>query len=108
MQHHTGAHMLHACLKQVLQAVYPRNSFIFPHMLKFQCNSFGEKLSFEQLKKVENCINHVIEANVPITTKILNSLELLAENSVTLVPGEIYPYTGIRVVEIESQSLSSK
>ncbi|XP_043260582.1 alanine--tRNA ligase, mitochondrial isoform X2 [Colletes gigas] len=108
MQHHTGAHLLNASLKQIMQAVYSRNSHISSHVLKLQFNSFKEKLTFEQLKKIENNINSVIQADVPVTTKIVNSLELLSEDFITLIPGEIYPYTGIRIVEIYSNNLKSK
>ncbi|XP_076243209.1 alanine--tRNA ligase, mitochondrial isoform X2 [Calliopsis andreniformis] len=108
MQHHTGTHLLNASLKQVMQVIYPRNSVILPHILKLQYNSFGEKLSVGKLKKIEKCINSVIEANIPISTKIMNSSELLADDSVILIPGEIYPYTGIRVVEINAHNLKSK
>ncbi|XP_053987093.1 alanine--tRNA ligase, mitochondrial isoform X1 [Hylaeus volcanicus] len=108
MQHHTAAHLLNASLKQIMQAIYPRNSIIYSHALKMQFNSFGEKLSLEQLKRIENSINSVIRADVPVTTKIMNSQELLTEDFVTLIPGEIYPYTGIRVVNIETDDLKSK
>ncbi|KOC65413.1 Alanine--tRNA ligase, mitochondrial [Habropoda laboriosa] len=108
MQHHTGAHLLNACLKQIMKAVYPRNSRIFPHSLKFLYNSFGEKPSLEQLQEIEKVINNVIRANVPVTTRVLNALELLAEDFVTLTPGEIYPYKDIRVVEIDFHDLKSK
>nr|XP_012137630.1 PREDICTED: alanine--tRNA ligase, mitochondrial isoform X1 [Megachile rotundata] len=108
MQHHTGAHLLNAAVKQIIQGVYPRNSLVNSNFLKFRYNSFGEKLSHEQLKEIENRVNNAIEANVPVTTKLLNSLELLTEDSVSLIPGEIYPYTGIRVVEIDVPDLRSK
>ncbi|XP_078046501.1 alanine--tRNA ligase, mitochondrial isoform X2 [Augochlora pura] len=108
MQHHTAAHLLNAFMKQTLRVAYPRNSVIRPHTLKYQFTSFGNKLSFEQIKKIEKSINDVIKANVSVKTKILNSSELLAEDSLTLIPGEVYPYADIRVVEIKAAHLNSK
>ncbi|XP_076291242.1 alanine--tRNA ligase, mitochondrial isoform X2 [Lasioglossum baleicum] len=108
MQHHTAAHLLNAAMKQTLHAVYQRSSLVLPHSLKFQFNSFGEKLSLEQLKQIEKSINNVIEANVFVKLKVFNSSELLTENFVTLIPGEIYPYTDIRVVDIDTPDLKSK
>ncbi|KZC13771.1 Alanine--tRNA ligase, mitochondrial [Dufourea novaeangliae] len=108
MQHHTAAHLLSASLRQTIQAIYPRDSLIFPHTLKLQCTSFGEKLSLEKLKKIEKSINNVIQTNAPVKIKVLNSSELLAEDFVTVIPGEIYPYTGIRIVEIDTCTLKSK
>ncbi|OAD57518.1 Alanine--tRNA ligase, mitochondrial [Eufriesea mexicana] len=107
MQHHTAMHLLHAAIQQIFQAVYLRTSTILPHILKCQFNSFGDKLSLKQLKEIEELINNVIRADVPVTTKILNALELLAEKSVTLIPGEIYPYKDIRIKEINFQNLKS-
>ncbi|XP_026673811.1 alanine--tRNA ligase, mitochondrial isoform X3 [Ceratina calcarata] len=108
MQHHTAAHLLNAFIQNTMQAVYSRNSVVLPHSLKCQFNSFGEKLSFEKIREIEERINDVIRANVPVTTKVLNALELLAEDSVTLIPGEIYPYKNIRLVEINCPHVKSK
>ncbi|XP_031846952.1 alanine--tRNA ligase, mitochondrial isoform X3 [Nomia melanderi] len=108
MQHHTAAHLLNVIMKQILPVAYPRSSSVLSHFLRFQFNSFGEKLSVEQLKIIEIFINNVIEANVFVKTKILNFSELLAENFVTLTPGTIYPYTNIRLVEIDTSNLRSK
>nr|XP_033324410.1 alanine--tRNA ligase, mitochondrial [Megalopta genalis] len=108
MQHHTAAHLLNATMKQTLQAVYSRNSVILPHTLRYQFISFGDKLSFQQIEQIEKSINDVIEANVFVRTKMLNSSELLAEDFVTLTPGEVYPYTDIQVVEIDTTDLKSK
>lgn len=108
MQHHTATHLLHAIIQQKMQAVYLRHSLVLPYGLKCQFNSFGEKLSFKQLKEIEEFINTIIIANVPVTTKVLNAMELLAEDSVTLIPGQICPYKDIRIIEINFSDLKSK
>lgn len=108
MLHHTGTHLLNASLRKVMQTVFQRGSTVCPNILIFKFNTFGGQPSFQQLRSVENHINDVIQADVPVATKTMNSLELSEEDSVTLVPGEMYPYTGIRVVEIIADSLKSK
>ena len=108
MQHHTATHLLHASIQQIIRAVYLRNYIIIPQSLKCQFNSFGENLSLKQLNEIEELINNIITANVPVTTRILNTSELLAENSVTFIPGEIYPYKDIRLVDIDFYDLKSK
>ncbi|CAD1469392.1 unnamed protein product, partial [Heterotrigona itama] len=108
MQHHTATHLLHASIQQIIGAVYLRNYIVMPQSLKCQFNSFGESLSLKQLNEIEELINNIITANVPVTTKILNTSELLAENSVTFIPGEIYPYKDIRLVDIDFHNLKSK
>ncbi|KOX74438.1 Alanine--tRNA ligase, mitochondrial [Melipona quadrifasciata] len=108
MKHHTATHLLHASVQQIIGAVYLRNYIIIPQSLKCQFNSFGESLSLKQLNEIEELINNIITANIPVTTRILNTSELLAENSVTFIPGEIYPYKDIRLVDIDFRDLKSK
>lgn len=108
MIHHTATHLLHAALGKTMQVVRQCYSSVLPNNLKFQYTSFGEQLSLEQLRNVEKLVNDVIQANTSVKTRTVNSLELLNEKHLTLVPNEIYPYTGIRIVEINSDYLQSK
>lgn len=108
MKHHTAAHLLNAALKQVMQVIYQRGCTVDTDSLKLQFNSFGEQLTLEQMKTIEDCINNIIRSRVTTTVQIVNSLELLKQSDVTLVPGEIYPYTGIKIVEIDTDDLKAK
>ncbi|XP_011878135.1 PREDICTED: alanine--tRNA ligase, mitochondrial [Vollenhovia emeryi] len=108
MKHHTAAHLLNAALKKVMQVVYQRGCTVDADNLKFQFNSFGEQLTSEQMRTVEDCINNVIQSRAATTVQTVNSLDLLKQNDVTLVPGEIYPYTDIKVVEINTDNLKAK
>ncbi|XP_077269962.1 alanine--tRNA ligase, mitochondrial [Temnothorax americanus] len=107
MKHHTAAHLLNAALKQVMQVIYQRGCTVDTDSLKFQFNSFGEQLTSGQMRTIEDCINNVIQSHTATTVQTVNSLELLKQN-VTLVPGEIYPYTDIRIVEINTDDLKAK
>ncbi|RLU15066.1 hypothetical protein DMN91_012953 [Ooceraea biroi] len=108
MKHHTAAHLLNAALKQVMQVVYQRGCTVDTDSLKFQFNSFGEQLASKQMRVMEDHINDIIQSRAAVTVKTLNSLELLKQDDVTLIPGEIYPYTGIRIVEIAADNLKAK
>ncbi|XP_036145275.1 alanine--tRNA ligase, mitochondrial isoform X2 [Monomorium pharaonis] len=108
MKHHTAAHLLNAALKQVMQVIYQRGCVVDTDSLKFQFNSFGEQLTSEQIKAIEGRINNIIQSYATIIVQTVNSLELLKQNNITLVPGEIYPYTGIRIVEINTDDLKAK
>lgn len=108
MKHHTAAHLLNAALKQVMHIIYQRGYAVDRDNLKFQFNSFGEQLTSEQMRIVEDCINNVIQSHTETTVQTVNSLELLKQNDVTLVPGEIYPYTDIKIVEINTDDLKAK
>lgn len=108
MKHHTAAHLLNAALKQVMQVIYQHGCTVDMDSLKFQFNSFGEQLTSEQMRTIEDCINNVIQSRAATTVQTVNSLELLKQNDVTLVPREIYPYTDIKIVEINTDDLKTK
>ncbi|EFN88295.1 Alanyl-tRNA synthetase, cytoplasmic [Harpegnathos saltator] len=108
MKHHTAAHLLNAAMKEVMHTVYQRACTVDMNNLKFQFNPFGEKLTLEQMRMIENRINNVIQSHVAVTVQTLNSLQLLGQDDITLVPGEIYPYTDIRIVEINAEDLKAK
>lgn len=108
MKHHTAAHLLNAALKQIMHVIYQRGCTVDTDNLKFQFNSFGEQLTSEQMRIVEDNINNIIQSHTATTVQTVNSLELLKQNDVTLVPGEIYPYTDIRIVEINTDDLKAK
>lgn len=108
MKHHTAAHLLNAVMKRVMQVAHQRGCTVDMDGLKLQFNSFGEQLTSKQMKIIEDCINNNIASRAAVTVQTLNSLELLKQNDITLLPGEIYPYTGIRVIEINSDNLKAK
>jgi len=108
MKHHTAAHLLNAAMKHVMQVAHQRSCAVDVDSLKLQFNSFGEQLISEQMKIIEDCINNNIESRAAVTVHTLNSLELLKQNDITLLPGEIYPYTGIRIIEINTEDLKTK
>ncbi|GAB1868191.1 alanine--tRNA ligase [Camponotus japonicus] len=108
MKHHTATHLLNSALKQIMQIVYQSSSTVNADNLKFQFNSFGEQLTLDQMRIIEHCINNIIQTRAAITVQTLNLLELLKQDDITLIPGEIYPYTGIKVIEINANNLKSK
>lgn len=108
MKHHTATHLLNAALKQVMQVVYQSSSTVNADNLKFQFNSFGEQFTLDQMRTIEHCINNTIQTGAAITVQTLNLLELLKQDDITLIPGEIYPYTGIKVIEINANNLKAK
>lgn len=66
IKYHTATHMLHQALKMVLgDEVNQKGSNITPERLRFDF-SYGEKMTDEQKKQVEDLINVKIKENLPI------------------------------------------
>lgn len=108
MEHHTAAHLLNAAVKQVMQVAYQRGCAVDTNSLKLIFNSFGQQFTAKELTTIEDRINNIIRSHAAVTVRTLNSLELLEQDNVTLLPGEIYPHTGIRIIEIDSGDLHAK
>ncbi|XP_076161952.1 alanine--tRNA ligase, mitochondrial isoform X2 [Ptiloglossa arizonensis] len=109
MRHHTAAHLLNASIQQAMQIAHLRSTLIYSDILRLQFNCFGNELTFEQLERIENCLNSLINADVPVKIRTINSSELLEEDCfITSIPKEVFPYTGIHLVTIDTRILKSK
>lgn len=108
MRNHTATHLLNAALRKVLPIISQRSSLVTKENLIFQFNIFGEKVELKHVTDIEKFINDCIANDMPVNTKIVDMAGLLAEENLTIIPGEVYPDTEIRIVEIDSDSLKSK
>ena len=108
MRNHTSTHLLNAALRKILPLISQRSSIVTKENLVFQFNIFGEAVTTEHIAKIEELVNNCIAADVPVNTKIVDMSELLAEKNLTIIPGEVYPNIGVRIVEIDSDILRSK
>lgn len=72
---HTATHLLHKALKNVLgEEIEQKGSNITPDRLRFDFN-YGDKLTDEQKKEVEDMINAVIEKDLPVYWKEMSTDE---------------------------------
>src|SRR5699024_1801162 len=63
--HHSATHLLHAALGEVLgDHVQQRGSLVAEDYLRFDFSHY-EKMTDEQLQKVEDRVNEMIEADIP-------------------------------------------
>jgi len=78
---HTAAHLMLAALRQVLGPdVYQKGSNITPERLRFDF-SYGQKMTPEQIKQVENIVNEQITKNLPITSQEMPADEAIKQGA---------------------------
>jgi len=78
---HTAAHLMLAALRQVLGPdVYQKGSNITPERLRFDF-SYGQKMTPEQIKQVENIVNEQITKNLPITSREMPADEAIKQGA---------------------------
>jgi alanyl-tRNA synthetase len=81
---HTATHLLHEALRQVLGTdVLQKGSNITAERLRFDF-SYGEKMTDEQKKKVEDIINDVIAQDLPVTREEVSYDEARARGAIGL------------------------
>ena len=72
---HTAAHLMLAALRRVLgDGVYQKGSNITAERLRFDF-SFGEKMTPEQIKQVEDLVNEQINKKIPVVCEELTPIE---------------------------------
>lgn len=86
---HTTTHLLHSALRKVLgKGVEQKGSNITKERLRFDF-SFGQKLTSEQIGKIENLINEQIKKGLPVTFETKSLKEALEEGALAFF-GEKY------------------
>ncbi|XP_073950161.1 alanine--tRNA ligase, mitochondrial [Choristoneura fumiferana] len=100
MRNHTAVHLLNAAMRKVLpnSVVCQVGSSVTEQGLSLTLSVYGEKLSHDVVLKAQELIRESIQANSPVETRVIDSLQL--DESVLTVPGESYPETGLRLVQV--------
>ncbi|KAH8306056.1 hypothetical protein KR044_009069, partial [Drosophila immigrans] len=97
-QAHSGTHMIHAALRQVLgPTAVQAGSLNKPGYLRFDFN-YGEQLTAEQLRRIELIANEAVDADYQVNT-IETSLDEAKAMGAMALFGENYG-SEVRVVEI--------
>ncbi len=82
---HTATHLLHTALRKVLKddSVAQKGSNITAERLRFDF-SFARKMTPEEIKEVENLVNSVIEADLPVSCVEMTVEEAKAQGAIGL------------------------
>ncbi|KAF5291353.1 hypothetical protein FQA39_LY03504 [Lamprigera yunnana] len=108
MRNHTATHLLNSVLKNIKKVTCQKSSKVTPKYLSFDVGIFNNKLTPEDVENIEDKINSIIQNAIEVVTHEIDSSQLLQMDNVICVPGEVYPSTGIRVVEISSNDINSR
>ena len=102
-RNHTGTHLLHAALRQVLGThVKQAGSLVAPDRLRFDFVHFTA-LTSDELARIERIVTERIVANTPVETEVCNTQEAIAAGAMALF-GEKYGER-VRVVTVENFSV---
>lgn len=87
---HSATHLLHAALKEVLgDHVNQKGSLVSPDVLRFDISHFA-KMSYDEIKAVEDIVNDKIRANIPLKEERHVPFQQAVDSGVTALFGEKY------------------
>jgi alanyl-tRNA synthetase len=99
MRNHTGTHLLHAALRNILgNHVKQAGSLNAPERLRFDFSHFAA-VGSEELHDIEQQVNEEIRLNTQIETGIMSLEEALNSGALAFF-GDKYPESNVRVVTI--------
>ena len=102
MRNHTGTHLLHAALHQVLgEHARQAGSLVAPDRLRFDFNH-PEAMTPEQIERVERIVNEAVAADMEVIPKLKSREDAIAEGAMALF-GEKYGET-VRTITITPPS----
>ncbi len=98
MRNHTGTHLLHAALRDILGPhVKQAGSMVAPDRLRFDFSHF-QGVDTPELNHIQNVVNEQILKNTPVKTQVMNREEALGYGALAFF-GDKYGER-VRVVEI--------
>lgn len=99
-RNHSATHLLNSAVREVTRyPIYQKSSLVTADCLKIELSCLGPKLGHRDLQPIEELVRQYIKQQpLPRKIRILNSQDLQNESDVVMIPGEVYPDEGIRLV----------
>lgn len=110
MRNHTAIHLLNAAIRKTLSnsVVCQIGSHVTESGFSLNLSVYGDKLTQKIVSDAQDLIRKIISLNVPIETRVLDSVQLSEIENVVTVPGEVYPETGLRLVQVRCEDFLSR
>jgi alanyl-tRNA synthetase len=103
MRHHTGTHLLHAALREILGThVKQAGSLVTPDRLRFDFSHY-QGIGPQERAQIQNRVNEQILKNTPLRTRVMGREEALASGALAFF-GDKYGER-VRVVEVPGFSI---
>ncbi|KAH8320219.1 hypothetical protein KR067_003588 [Drosophila pandora] len=101
-----ATHLLNAAIRTLFNKVtYQVSSCVTSDQCKLEVGLLGKRIKKSDVQLIEDLINRVICSATPVVVERLCAAEVLQQNDITMVPGEVYPEQGLRLVNVQSPEL---
>ncbi|XP_023174099.2 alanine--tRNA ligase, mitochondrial [Drosophila hydei] len=105
--HHTATHLLNAAIRSLFNKVtYQVSSAVSSEQCKLELGLLGKRISRADVQHIEDLINRTICSATPVQVHQLSAAEVLQQNDITMVPGEVYPEQGLRLIHVQCPELN--
>ncbi|XP_068205729.1 alanine--tRNA ligase, mitochondrial isoform X2 [Palaemon carinicauda] len=90
MRHHTATHLLNSAIRAVIGVSSQRSSHVTHDHLSLGVRMY-HVMNYKNIYEAENIVKMWVSEKCPVIRKSLPLNELLQEQGVTFLPGEVYP-----------------
>ncbi|KAH8278241.1 hypothetical protein KR044_006942 [Drosophila immigrans] len=107
MCHHTATHLLNAAIRSLFNKVtYQVSSTVSSEQCKLEVGLLGKRIHKSDVQHIEDLINRAICAACAVKVDHLNAADVLQQNDITMIPGEVYPEHGLRLINVQCPELT--
>ncbi|XP_030372872.1 alanine--tRNA ligase, mitochondrial [Scaptodrosophila lebanonensis] len=104
--HHTATHLLNGAIRGLFNKVtYQVSSAVTSEQCKLEVGLLGKRIQKGDVEQIEDLINRAICSGTPVQVENLTAADVLQQNDITMVPGEVYPEHGLRLVNVQCPEL---